>query len=193
MATKTKADHRFTEEEKNFLRDNINRFTYPQLADAFNAEFGTSLTHGNISDVCIKRLDLKRNKPHTFPKGKREFNAVPIGTEMFDGATLWLKIDDAYHEGTSVSKGADSNWARKSTWVYEQKHGKIAEGFLIVHLDMDKFNCSPENLYCVSRKVNFMMAKNGWYKQDSELTLTAIKWCELFYATKNMHLGMTSE
>ena len=55
---------------------------------------------------------------------------------------------------------------------------------LYKNLDMDVKNCEIGNLYPVNRKVNFMMAKNGWYQQDKELTLTAIKWCELFYAMK---------
>lgn len=33
-----------------------------------------------------------------------------------------------------------------------------------------------------------MMAKNHWYSTDPVLTLTAIKWCELYYATKGIDL-----
>lgn len=182
MASKTKKDHIFTDDEKKFLIEYIDKYTYRQLAKAFNTKFGTTLSHGNISDVCIKRLGIKRNKQYSFPFGKKDYNALPIGSEVFDGKVVWLKIDNKYHKGTAINKSYDENWVRKHVWIYEQKHGKIPDNRLVIFLDHNNRNCSPDNLYCTTRKINFMMAKNKWYRHDRELTLTAIKWCELYYA-----------
>ena len=182
MASKAKKDHIFTDEEKRFLRENISKYIYSELAVAFNRKFGTNLTHGNISDVCIKRLGIHRDKPHTFQKGKKDFTSHSIGAEVFDGEYVWVKISDYYHEGRSRSKQLDENWEKKHALVWEQAHGKIPKGRMIVFLDKNRKNCSIENLYCTTRKVNFMMAKNKWYSNNPELTLTALKWCELFYA-----------
>jgi hypothetical protein len=184
MASKTKKDHIFTDEEKAFLRDNISRYTYPELATVFNQTFGTHLTHGNISDVCIKRLGLRRNKPYVFSIGKKDFTAHPVGTEVFDGKYVWVKVSDHYHEGSAMAKSLDENWEKKCVLVWEQAHGKIPKGHMIVFLDKDRKNCTLKNLYCTTRKINFMMAKNGWYSSSPELTLAALKWCELFYALK---------
>lgn len=184
MASKTNKDHIFTDEEKAFLRVNISTHTYPELADAFNRTFGTNLTHGNISAVCLKRMGIKRNQPYKFQKGKREFNALPIGAEVFDGEYVWVKISDNYHEGTARAKSLDENWEKKCVMVWEQAHGKIPKGEMIVFLDKNRQNCSADNLYCTTRQINFMMAKNGWYTENKENTLVAIKWCELFYALR---------
>lgn len=60
----------------------------------------------------------------------------------------------------------------------------VPDGHIIVHLDKDRTNDDIKNLYCVSRKVNFMLSKNRWHTTDPQLTLAAIKWCEHFYARK---------
>lgn len=185
MASKAKKDHRFTEEEKNFLRENISDYTYSQLAEVFNERFGTNLTHGNISDVCLKRMGIKRNKPYAFKKGKKTFNAYPIGTEIFDGWLTWLKISDEYEEGTGRWKYQSVNWVKKHIYVYENVCGKIPDGHILIFLDKNKQNCNIDNLYCVSRKVGLMIGKNKWHTENRETTLTAIKWCKLFYAMKD--------
>ena len=185
MATKSTKDHLFTEEEKRFLRDNIQELTYSNLTKAFNAKFGTSLNEGNISDMCLKRLGIKRNHPWTFPKGRKSFvYSCPIGAERTVGEQTFVKVSDIPNIGRTPSKGNDPNWKEKQFIVYEQAHGKIPDNKLIVFLDKNRKNFDINNLYCVNRKVNFMMAKNGWYSTDREHTLAAIKWCELFYVLK---------
>ena len=187
MATKSTKDHHFTDAEKQFLRDNIQELTYSNLTKAFNAKFGTNLTEGNISDMCLKRMGIKRNHPWVFPKGKKSFvYSCPIGTERSVGEQTFVKISDIPNIGRTPSKGNDPNWKEKQFIVYEQAHGKIPDDKLIVFLDKNRKNFDVENLYCVDRKVNFMMAKNGWYSTDREHTLTAIKWCELYYKLKEI-------
>lgn len=191
MASKTKKDHKYTEEQKKFLKKNINNMTYKELAEAFNERFNTNLTHGNISDICIKRLGIKRNKPYVFPKGKKDFSAHPIGTEVFDGKNMWVKVSDEYIADGEMknSKETNPNWKKKHILNYEKNYGPIPKGYVVVFLDKNHKNCEINNLYLVTRKVNFMMAKNKWYKPNKEQTLTAIKWCELFYSLKKINKG----
>ena len=185
MASKTAKDHHYTEAEKQFLRDNIQSLTYCELTKAFNSRFGTSLNECSISDVCLKRMGIKRDHPSKFPKGRKSFvYSCPIGAERTVGEQTFVKVSDVPNVGRTPSKGNDPNWKEKQFIVYEQAHGAIPDNKLIVFLDKDRKNFDIENLYCVDRKVNFMMAKNGWYSTDREITLTAIKWCELFYAMK---------
>lgn len=65
-----------------------------------------------------------------------------------------------------------------------QHNGAKPEDGLIIFLDKDKTNFSPENLYCVDRKINFMLSKNKWHSTNPDLTLAAIKYAELFYKLK---------
>lgn len=180
-----KDQHSFSEEEKQFLRDNIGKYTYPQLTKYFNAHFMTNLKEHSISDVCIKRMGIKRGKMVKFPRGRKDFvYRCPVGTESRSGRDIFVKVSDDYSEGITPSKGSDPNWKRKQALIYEQAHGAIPDGRIIVFLNKDRNDFNINNLYCTTRRVSFMMAKNGWYSSDQELTLTAIKWCELFYALK---------
>lgn len=181
-----KCQHNFSSREKQFLRDNINKYTYRQLTELFNAQFGTNLKEHSISDMCLKRMGVRRDKPFKFSKGRKDFvYTCPIGTESRIGDEVFVKVANNYHEGRTPSKGSDSNWKRKQVLIYERAHGEISRGNLIIFLDKNRNNFNVDNLYCTTREVNFMMAKNRWYTTDREVTLVAIKWCELFYALKN--------
>jgi len=186
MASKNKRDHKYTEEQKRFLKENIGNFTYKGLAEVFNKQFGTSLNHQHISDICLKRLGIKRDKPYVFFKGRKDFTSHPIGTEVFDGHHVWVKVNDEYIPDGAVkgSKQLNPNWQKKKVLNYEKHYGPIPSGNMVVFLDQDHQNCEIDNLYLTTRKINFMMNKNKWYSPDKEQTLTAIKWCELFYAMK---------
>jgi len=47
-------------------------------------------------------------------------------------------------------KIADSHWEKYARYIWEQKHGKIAPGMCIVHLDKNTLNDEYENLYCMT-------------------------------------------
>lgn len=187
MASLALKDHRYTAEEDAWLRENLDRYTYPELTDQFNALFGTKIK--SVSDRCIKRLGLhKAVNTGNLQKGNRiTKTTLPVGSEVLWNGNLWVKVADAINEcrgDRMPNKRNDPNWERKDEMVWRAKKGAIPKRYLLIHLDMDAKNCALDNLYLVNRKVNFMMAKNGWYQQDKELTLTAIKWCELFYTLK---------
>jgi len=186
MASKTKKDHQYSEEQKKFLKENIGFYTYKELTEEFNKKFGTNQSHGNISDLCLKRLGVKRNKPYVFQKGRKDFSAHPIGKEVFNGQNIWVKVKDDYiSEKENInSKQSSPNWRKKHILIYEKHYGIIPNGSVVVFLDQNKKNCEIDNLYLTTRRINFLMVKNKWHKKNRKQTLTAIKWCELYYAMK---------
>ena len=108
--------------------------------------------------------------------GEKIGYVAPIGAEMrnIDGYTL-VKVSD-----TGIK---NKDWKTKQSVMWERYHGKSPRG-VVVFLDADRTNFSRDNLYSTSRKVHAVMCSNGWYTTSREHTLTAIKWCELFYAIK---------
>ena len=78
----------------------------------------------------------------------------------------------------------NKNWVKKGKLVLEEAYGEIPDDKLIIFLDKDHKNCNLSNLYVTDRKINFMMSKNNWHFENPELTLAALKWCELYYAIK---------
>lgn len=174
--------HHYTEEEKAWLAKQSQDLTYKQITDAFNREFNSDRTVGQISDLMSKRMKLRRT-----PKGQFKTGAKPkyqVGSEILKAGYLWVKVDDKYFEGKCTSTEYCENWRRKADIVWEKAHGEIPKGHFLIFLDGDKTNCSIDNLYPVTRSTHATMCKNRWYSEKAELTLLGLKWCELYQAIK---------
>lgn len=189
MASKGKSNYCYTDEQKAWLRANVNDYQWTVLFKVFNERFDTNLSYHAITSYCLKYLGVKRGKENQygFTKGKQTSkHTLPIGAEVYDGTVMWVKISDDCIEEQRIAcrKAANPNWRPKKQVVWEQHHGPVPEGMMLVHLNKNRRDCSIENLYLTTRKINFMMAKNGWYSPNRELTLAALKWCELFYVLK---------
>ena len=97
--------------------------------------------------------------------------------------TKWSERLSAANSGKLTSSVV--NWRQKSHIVWEQHYGSAPpEGYTIAFLNRDTKDCRIENLYAVSPRVMREMSKKKWWSTDRELTLAAIRWCELFYAMK---------
>jgi hypothetical protein len=73
--------------------------------------------------------------------------------------------------------------------IYQDAHGEIAPGKMVCFLDGNPHNFDLDNLYPIDRKISAVMSNNRWWTDSKEHTLTAIKWCELYYAIKNVKDG----
>ena len=183
--------HFFTPEEDEWLRANVDSGTYQGITERFNATFRTNQSYQSVSDRMIRRLHLKKSiNTGDISKGERRCtNMLPIGSESFNGQAVYVKIADNVNvcqNRRMPSKHQDPNWKRKDYIVWKQ-HGNeppVDSTEMLIHLDGDRQNCNIENLYKTSRKINLMLAKNKWFSEDPDITLAAIKWCELYYAIK---------
>lgn len=179
--------HSYTQEECDFLRNNILNMSYTELQRSFNKKFGVNLAVKAILHKC-QRLGINHGKSHLrMAKGeKNPFSlTLPIGSEVISAGKVYIKVSDNPITSGKQKYGSNSNYIQKNRYIYEQTYGKIPDGYLVVSLVNDKMNFEPQNLYAVPRKINLMMCANKWYKTDRDETLTAIKWCELFYALKD--------
>ena len=179
--------HHFTEEEKEFIKSIFDDCSsYNDLTKKFNEKFELNLKSYSLSDLCCKRMKLKRNKNNgKFKKGYNNQNKMPIGTEINKNGYIWIKVNDIHFEGKIDNKKYKINWMPKHKYIYEQHYGKIPEGYFVIFLYNNQMNFDVSNLYCVNRKIHVIMSKNKWYTNNKENTLTAIKWCELYYVLKN--------
>ena len=188
-------------EEEDIIRMFYDGMTWEDLAKLLNAKFHNGRLVRNWSSVATranKNLELKKS----FNRGccskgcnDRNTTTVSIGTESLvtgNGLTgiLYVKVDDevigSTHNGRTPAKHNNPNWKRKDYIVWESAGHEAPDPKheVLIHLDRDPYNCDLDNLYLVPRKINFMLSKNHWQTTDPTLTLTAIKWCELFYARK---------
>ena len=187
--------YKYSKEEDQWLIENINKYSYSELTKLYNLKFDRNIK--DISDHCIKKLKIHRdNNDGCFSKGNNNvITTLPIGTERFYNGSIYVKIKDdinnynslakKYGKSKVLSKRNDPNWMRKDYIVWTKYGNQFPnKDQMLIHLDKDPKNCSIENLYLTSRKINFMLSKNKWHSEDPEITLTAIKWCEHFYAIK---------
>ena len=168
----TNAKHRqYTDEEKAFIAENAETMTMLEISNELNRLFGRQTSLNSVSNYVTKKLGIKHG----------QLTEVPIGAESVksDGYTYIKIADNPY--------GGGKNWVIKQRVVYEQLHNtKLDPGYHVVFLNGDRQDFRKENLYAVPAKCVTIMAKNKWWSADPELTLTAIKWCELHYAIKDV-------
>lgn len=167
----------YSPEEDRWLRENTYRYSRKEAVEIFNRTFGRNRSVDSLK-VHANKMGLR------FKNDKRTCQTMPIGTERVRNGYIWVKVkDDVPRPGEAAGY---INWRPKAQVVYEKAYGPIPEGYIVVFLNRDKTDCRPENLYAVSPRVNREMGKKRWWSEDQELTLTAIKWCELFYAIKDL-------
>ena len=170
----------YTLEEDNFLRTHYDDYSWEKLTELLNATFGTSRKFRTVKAHCRTTLKLP-NKT----KSSQDYATVPsyaIGTEKWESGYLWVKVNNA--KGSRKDRSTSENWIQKQRLIWSQTYGEIPDGHQIVFLDQNRMNFDIDNLYCLNQRAMIQMIRNDWFTTDRELTLTAIKLCELHYALK---------
>lgn len=195
----------YTAEQESFLRENQVGRTRKELTDLFNQEFGTNKTILAIKSWCISR-GLKCGNDGRFYKGNISWQTglsteeykFHFTEESYKKSIAGIKDIRRHQIGDTVIRHNepyivisvkpnvrwDKRIQQKGRYVWEQAYGPIPKNHNIIQLDGDKFNCDLDNLYCVPNTYTGVINKNHWRSTDRDITLTAIKWCELFYAIK---------
>lgn len=179
--------NQYTQEQKAFIkRVAALGVTIPQLTMIFNTHFKTSITRIAMQHICEREDVFPERKGLKMIAGKKNpfTPTLPIGSETVSAGKTYIKIADNVACSKESRFGDNGNWVQKNRYVYEQKYGKIPKGYLLVALDGNRNNFTPDNFYAVPRKIGMMLGANKWFSKDKEITLAAIKWCELFYALK---------
>ncbi len=133
-------------EHLQYLKDNHGLLPRSQLTDKFNQHFGTSFTAKDIKTVC-RRLGLKMKKVRR--------NYLPVGTVRQHGKFLCIKTEEP------------DVWESMHKYVYEQEHGPMPDGFIIMFADGDRHNVDIDNLVCVPHDASWIINKGGVAKTDN--------------------------
>lgn len=170
---------KYTEEQAQFIRDNIKGTKYRVMAEMLNAKYGTDKTGTQIKHYC-KRHGLKNGLTREcgqFKKGHSISNSVlrEIGSERVGAyGQLMIKVsEDAEPYKTH------RNWVMKKTYVWEQHNGPKPDDCTILNLDGNKMNCDISNLKLVTKNENIMMHRQKLVYPYPELTLTALNYIRL--------------
>lgn len=196
----------YSGEQEEFLKGNAPLMSRKELTERFNKRFNVNKSVLAIKSYCNYRgwnspsdgrfkdgdiswqtglkgdaykahfteESLKRGLKNMLESNKTR----KIGDEIVIDGVPWIVTSLDY--GTPF---CDRRTPKRRV-VWEQTHGEIPKDHCVICLDGDPMNCDPSNLYCMPIRYRTLLAKNNWWFKEPELILTAIKWCELFYALK---------
>ena len=179
-----KKQHKWTDEEKEYLASIVKGSTYEEITKQMNDKF-----EYNFSKEQIKGM-MYRNKLTTgtvgyFKKGSTPWNK---GLKGYMGAnkTSFKKgtIPPQYRpvgseritkDGYVEIKVEDPNkWELKHRVIWEQHNGEIPKGYAIIFADGDKSNLDIDNLLLVSRKQLLFMNRNNLISENKEFTKVGV-------------------
>lgn len=184
---------KWTEEEKDYLREVTPGHHYNEIVDLMNKRF----KERNFTDSQIKgaisryklntgftgRFDKghipsnkgkkgfchKGSQKGWFKKGQDPINYRPVGSERTNVyGYIEIKIDDP------------DKWRLKHQVIWEEHNGKIPKGYSVIFADRDKTNLSINNLILVSRAELLTMNRHGLIRENSEITKTGVAIADLY-------------
>lgn len=191
-------NRKYTEEHKQYIRDNVTGRRFPELTEMFNAHFVTNFKETSIKSL-VYRIGLgnglngvgltEAGKPYRFKKGQKSWNK---GKKGYMGAnrTSFKKgsippnrlpigserIDskDGYIHIKIQDGHLNKNWKPKHILIWEEHNGPVPDGQAIIFGDGDKRNFDIDNLICVSRAQLVRLNQNGLIQNDADLTRTGV-------------------
>ena len=179
-------EERYPEYVREFLIKNNAGKSAREITELLNSTFGTDYTAKGIKGLrarmhLVSGLTGHFEKGHIpankgkkgycapgsekgwFKKGQIPHNHVPVGTEVMttDG---YLKIKIA----------EPKQWRFKHIMEWEKYNGKVPEGCMISFKDGDHYNCSIENLMCITKAENAILNHQKLRAESAEQTETAV-------------------
>ncbi|MBP3917449.1 HNH endonuclease signature motif containing protein [Clostridium sp.] len=189
-----KPQHKWTNEEKEYLVSIVKGSTYKEITKQMNDKF-----EYNFSEEQIKGM-MYRNKLTTgtggyfkkgftpwnkglkgymganktsFKKGTIPPNQVSIGTESIaKGGYIKVKV------------GEPNKWKLKQRYIYEQHYGEIPKGHNVIFADRNIQNFDINNLILVSKAEMLILNNNKLIFEDEELTKVGVNIAKVIDKTK---------
>lgn len=182
VGTKNKTFHRWSIEEKEYLKEICFGKSYKEITEIMQKKFNREYTVTQIDGV-MRRNGLKSCIDASFKKGNEPWNKGMKGL-TFEGckATQFKKGHPPVNyrqvgservtiDGYTEIKVSDPNkWELKHRILYREYHGEIPKGHVVIFADRDKSNFNKENLIAISRNKLKVMNRNNLIKNNSEIT-----------------------
>ena len=193
-----------------WLKENSSKMSRSELTRNFNQTFNQNKSVNAIKTYCNLRKWYSPSNGR-FKKGNISWQTGVKGDEFrshYTEESLYrlshpeltrkLKIGDEYLRrkndpyivvSVEPNKNITDRSVPKRRYVWELHNGKIPKDHYVINLDGNHMNNDLNNLACIPIKFRFILAKNKWFvkgERNPELTKAAIKWCELYYALKEL-------
>ena len=197
--------HKYTDEEKLFLREFVPGHRHKEITEEFNRRFSADITVGQIKG-SIKRYGLntgrtgyfekghipanKGTHPKTvgrmaetqYKKGNLPHNTKPIGYERVskDG---YIEVKIAMRRSDTGDK---NNFVPKHRLLWEKANGPIPKGCNVIFLDGDKRNFDLNNLALVTNAENLELIRSGLRSNNPQFTETGVLIAKSIVTTREV-------
>lgn len=176
------AKRNFTDEQVEFIRENIQTMSTRECARAFSEFFAEPLGQTQLRRVM---------KQNGIAASVQRNDFAPIGTELYSEyyQCVMVKVGSYQcHKGDSRSERdykRKANWKLKQNIVWEKSNGKeLPWRWVVVFLDGNRMNYNPDNLYAVPLNVAGTIEKMRMHSENAEIYKTALIWGELYFAIR---------
>lgn len=169
----------YTQDQLAFMAEHGADMTTIELWNALNNAFHTNHTAASVRTV-LKRLGVKKSKETR--SRNCAMNGEPIGSAKIIGDYRYIKVRKS-------SGGFYKDWEREICLVYKSVHGDIPAGHMVVTLDGNKLNASPENLIAIPKAIAARMMNGhgkSFWSSSAEITKSGIAVCELDQALSDV-------
>lgn len=191
---------KYTDEQIQYIADNIAGRHPDEMAALFNDHFGTDVATSKIKSLAY-RHGLKngrdcrilasaladgigkqfRFKPGhiTWNKGKKGVTTGGVATRFVKGQKGWnympVGSERVNGDGYVDVKIADpGKWRQKHHLIWEAANGPIPKGHCLIFADSNPLNVTLDNLILITRAELAVMNKRGLIAKSVELTRAGI-------------------
>lgn len=161
--------HKYSKEQLDFLKENVEGITYRELTKQFNDRFNLSIDHLRIKAMC-GRLKLS-NKLVGGPKGIKAHNSLPVGSTRIHDGYKWIKVSDT---GNRVT-----DWMFMHIFLWELYYGKKPEDKWLLFIDGDNNNIVIDNLILVDSSTRSRFIQHGLKSNDIEVNRALLQIIEI--------------
>jgi len=198
---KGQPSYTFPEEVRNYIVDNHKTTGHKGMAEQLFTMFGRAYAPKQIKAYYANhKMHCGRSghfeKGHTpINKGKpgnagwkstqfkaehRPHNYQLVGTERINGSGY-----------VDIKVAEPNTWKGKHIIVWEQTHGPVPDGSVIVFGDRNRRNFDPNNLILVTRSQLSTLNVKGLIQTDADLTRTALIIVDIMHASKKARKNTT--
>lgn len=199
---------KYTDEMIEFIRVRVKEYTDKEIAVMMNEKWDLNVNDGTIGNIKtqngirsgvnrgtfqkgqvpfnkgMKQTDfmspemIERTKATRFQKGQKPTNHRPVGSER-------ITVD-----GFVEIKVKEPNvWRPKQRVLWEQEHGSIPKGHVVIFLDGNKQNMELSNLRLITQEENAYLNKNGLRFDDRDLTETGLNLTKIMTKVHEIKRG----
>ena len=174
MAQKKRS--KFTDEEHQFILDNVEGMTYSQLSYLMFKKLRSKRTATSISNYCSRNGISNNIHSHKgqFASGHIPPATLPIGTERIDyRGDVFVKVSI---RGKEREKGK-----HKKVIEWKKHGGSLNDDDIIIFLDGNRKNFDIDNLLPIPRKVFLYLTREQLLTEHREINLAIINYANLMF------------